>query len=631
MVGYLSFLLLVMAMVLMSLTPSFAQKTFDELEKAFEYSISRDFDRAQFSLSEMQDQAKSSSEKIRTLYAYSQFYSAKEQIDSALECMSRAENYARMDTSVQLMYNVLHSTLMIRRGRNREVIQLLLPSFNAVQTLSSKIKATYYLRLSQAYMNSLELDSAKYFLSLSRLSAQPVSDFTDEQIYYNYMRGRILLIEAKYDSAFHYTYLAYQSYAKSGHFKGKIITLDQMSSIELHRDNYNKGLEYASESVATSDMHGLMFRSGYYNMGYAYTVLERYDSALYAYRLLYQSALIVHNLTFLGMVTSGMGNIFVYTDQMDSAVVYYSRATGYFEDVGDTYNATLCKLALSNAYQSNNAIDLAEMHLHQGIKDAESSKNKALIQQAYWVSSNIRVKQKRFEEALVDYKKYIEVKDSISNEKVSQRIVELEITHTAELRKKENKKLSLEIEKKEQRERYLLRVYVLVVVVLIAIIVLLILTYIAKKRSLEIKKIQVEQAQLQEKVLIHKLSEAKSTILTKNKVIAKLNEEITTSSDTTDISSNLLEKINSSKEWAQFIIEFNTLYASFYANLEAIANDKLTKNDQRMAALIKLNLTNKEMAELLFVSPESIKKAKYRLAQKLNLGNKSLGNVINGC
>ncbi len=63
---------------------------------------------------------------------------------------------------------------------------------------------------------------------------------------------------------------------------------------------------------------------------------------------------------------------------------------------------------------------------------------------------------------------------------------------------------------------------------------------------------------------------------------------------------------------------FEEINKNFYSRLKQI-NSELTNNDHRLCALIKLNMTSKEMASVLNIAPSSIKSARYRLKKKLNL------------
>lgn len=74
------------------------------------------------------------------------------------------------------------------------------------------------------------------------------------------------------------------------------------------------------------------------------------------------------------------------------------------------------------------------------------------------------------------------------------------------------------------------------------------------------------------------------------------------------------------EQWDQFLQAFQESDPDFYIRLlEKYPN--LSKTDMRISALIKMNLNNKEMANILNISDEGIKKARYRLRKKLGLQN----------
>ncbi len=63
---------------------------------------------------------------------------------------------------------------------------------------------------------------------------------------------------------------------------------------------------------------------------------------------------------------------------------------------------------------------------------------------------------------------------------------------------------------------------------------------------------------------------------------------------------------------------FEKVNSSFFQRLKNQFPD-LTQSDLKLCALISLNLSMKEMAELMGISPESVKMARHRLRKKLNL------------
>ena len=79
-----------------------------------------------------------------------------------------------------------------------------------------------------------------------------------------------------------------------------------------------------------------------------------------------------------------------------------------------------------------------------------------------------------------------------------------------------------------------------------------------------------------------------------------------------------LDKSISDNNWEEFEIRFKEVHVGFYNNLSKRYPD-LTPNELRLCAFLRLNMTSKEISELTFQSPESIKKARYRLRKKLDL------------
>ena len=82
------------------------------------------------------------------------------------------------------------------------------------------------------------------------------------------------------------------------------------------------------------------------------------------------------------------------------------------------------------------------------------------------------------------------------------------------------------------------------------------------------------------------------------------------------------------KDWRVFQVKFNSYFPNFFDKFMKIV-PIYSEADKRLACLIKLNLSNQEMAYMLGVSPESVYKAKYRLKKKTNIENiKSLEDFI---
>jgi DNA-binding CsgD family transcriptional regulator len=72
------------------------------------------------------------------------------------------------------------------------------------------------------------------------------------------------------------------------------------------------------------------------------------------------------------------------------------------------------------------------------------------------------------------------------------------------------------------------------------------------------------------------------------------------------------------KEREKFNFYVNELNADFYLRLVNRFPD-LSENEQRLAALIRLNLSSKEIASILNISTKSVEVNRHRLRKKMRL------------
>lgn len=117
-------------------------------------------------------------------------------------------------------------------------------------------------------------------------------------------------------------------------------------------------------------------------------------------------------------------------------------------------------------------------------------------------------------------------------------------------------------------------------------------------------------------------------------IIKLVDTSIQDQKDTPDISIQLLAKdiralLSHKDYWAEFMIKFTQIHPNFNANIK-IKYPVLTSKDISFCSLIKLNLSNKEIANLLQVSHESVITKKYLLKKKLALtSEQDLYQIIN--
>ncbi|RYF86087.1 MAG: hypothetical protein EON98_04720 [Chitinophagaceae bacterium] len=116
-------------------------------------------------------------------------------------------------------------------------------------------------------------------------------------------------------------------------------------------------------------------------------------------------------------------------------------------------------------------------------------------------------------------------------------------------------------------------------------------------------------------------------LLEKNKQIENLSASLV--QQTTDNNEELVQQtLLTDYDWNRFRTLFEKTHPAFFTNLKALA-PAITQSEMRLAALIKLNLDNKQMASMQGISVSSLRGNKTRLRQKLSLSpEKDLDELI---
>lgn len=198
-------------------------------------------------------------------------------------------------------------------------------------------------------------------------------------------------------------------------------------------------------------------------------------------------------------------------------------------------------------------------------------------------------------------------------------------------------KFEQKIDEKEDQFKNELEMKNIYAIIIILILLLAFFFYQNTKKELKTRQLEhhqnVLELELDKMKTKQELSEANESLNAqidylkdKNIQIKKLKIEIDQIKQTS--SSNALvkktEKLNSLLEshlmtegnWISFKKEFRKQYPQFYRLLEEDFSE-ITDSNKRMLLLQKLNFNNNEIAELLGVTPDAIKKSKQRLKKKL--------------
>ena len=180
----------------------------------------------------------------------------------------------------------------------------------------------------------------------------------------------------------------------------------------------------------------------------------------------------------------------------------------------------------------------------------------------------------------------------------------------------------------EEKVSLLKNVILLVCIIFLVLVGIIYFNYIRNKHRTEkelIRKkqeLEVKQAQELLELKNRELAASSLKLIEKDEILATLKEKL--SHGKGEIKADALRKIvrsishTNAQNWEEFEARFISVNKGFYENLNK-SYPKLSRGEQKLCALVKLNLSSKEMAKLLGISIESVHTNRYRLRKKLKL------------
>jgi DNA-binding CsgD family transcriptional regulator len=170
---------------------------------------------------------------------------------------------------------------------------------------------------------------------------------------------------------------------------------------------------------------------------------------------------------------------------------------------------------------------------------------------------------------------------------------------------------------REEKAELLKRNFIIAAIILISIIVFLYLnrSRIKLRHKQETADAEVIAAKEKLQLFTENIIEKTALIETLEKQVSK---KLSTNEQQEIISALSSQTILTEADWEKFKTLYETIYPGFFTKLKTTIPD-ITVSEQRMAALIRLHLTTRQMASLLGISPNSVNKTKQRLRQRFNL------------
>lgn len=386
----------------------------------------------------------------------------------------------------------------------------------------------------------------------------------------------------------------------------------------------DKALEYYEQALTIYKREQAQFRIGqvYINMGVIAYMKGNYGQSIEFNK----EALIIFELlgdramTALSLQNIGYGHWLL--GQNKKALDMYDRSMELRQTLNDQYGIGKLYLNRAKVFSTNGDIQATDLAAHKALEAAGLIDHKILKRDTYAFLYEFYRKRKEFESALVYHERLAEVKDSLARkareEKVAALMAEYEFNQLLtknNLQEQESLMKGLQIKQRNWT-----------IVALVVLFLFVFILYHLQRKRMQAKLELAEKDRLllekEKQVFNTQLKSQKEHILLKDQVLEVTQtrlQELEVKEEASNHQEEFIDKLNDSlahKDWGRFNLYFEQLYPGFLEKLSGTYTD-ITLNDQRLMAMIKINLTNKEVANTLNISPDSVIRAKHRLRNKM--------------
>jgi tetratricopeptide (TPR) repeat protein len=415
---------------------------------------------------------------------------------------------------------------------------------------------------------------------------------------------------------------------KESSLKGEGITLGHLGRIEMLRGNSNEAKDYFLKSLEKfEEIDNTEWLSITYNeIGNLEIGNENYDLALENYQkaLTYSKELNRPDMEIMNLANIAM----TYSDKGDykKALKSMQESVLISNTIQSMNNMVVGHNMLGEIYRNDKQYNNSIESYDKAIALADSISALKLLEEAYQGRSLSYEKKNNFKQALLDQRNYQTIHDSIFNIDSTKEIEELKVKYETEkkeneLLKKENDIVILEAQKKKDDSFRLILIIALISAILVGLMTVYSLRQKIKRNRAEKEKLDNELSFKKKELTSHALHLAKKNeVLQEIKAKAKELKSSNSSSGYQQLIQTINFDLKDDNNWENFKKYFEEVHKDFNNNVKK-KYPEVTANELRLMALLKMNLSSKEIANILNISSEGIKKARYRLRKKLDLSS----------
>jgi len=416
---------------------------------------------------------------------------------------------------------------------------------------------------------------------------------------------------------------------KAGDKKNLALALENMSMILKHTGEIREAIKYSNRSLQIRKKLNLLreYASGLQNLGILYRNLEMNDSALLLYRHAYTIFLGLNDSVSIVKVRYNIGIILKNQKRYREAEEEMKSILQFCQQRNITEGQIYSLSALASIYDQTNRTAEGLVAIDSAISKAKRYNLYANLSLLFDRQHEILARLGRYKEAYQAALDSRNLSDSLLSIEKQKAIATVKTRYETERKEAENLLLKKEIEV-ERIHVWLLRFGVILASSVFAFFLLLFYQRNQRvkhqKLLAEEKSVRMEQEKRNKEQELVFQSLVQADLIQINRSVKeklfpfKLKFPRKNQQDEFEQVLNGLTRDAGKDPLAEFELLFTQLHASFYDNILHIC-PVLTKTELHVCAMIRLNLSTKDIARLTHININSIEMTRYHIRKKLNL------------
>ncbi|NMH28153.1 transcriptional regulator [Flavobacterium silvaticum] len=412
---------------------------------------------------------------------------------------------------------------------------------------------------------------------------------------------------------------------------GRSKCLQLISTIYSRQKKYTAALKLSKEVVhhlQSTNYDNATLGLAYRSIGELYELQNKKDSSKVFYHLAFEVFEKSKSIAYLPGIYSKLGMLSMDEKSKAVSLNYFKKALLLSEQTQNKQAEVISLIGLGKWHlELENKVSEAENLFEKACNISEQLSDKTFEIKAIEALIGVRKKQNNFVEVSRLQQKIIAIKDSVSSSEKELMTKKLEVQfEVSEI----NRKFELIAKQKEVSR---LTNYLLATVIFLFIIVFLFFRRIYKRDKVllatkeELVLALEDQKSLKELQFTNdleykegQLSAVAFQMLQKNELLEEIRNVLQQKEAQWEdrLTKIVNTNLSSDTNWKDFDKYFESVNKNFYTKVKS-NYPEISQNDLKLCALIKLNLSIKEMASILNISPDSVKTARYRLRKKLGL------------